>query len=317
MEPTPFSDVTPMQVEWLEQGYIPLQQVTLMAGEGGIGKSMLLADLAARITTGSPMPDGSQGPPLGSVILGATEDDPNRSTWWRLHAAGADMTKVYQAPDDLVIPDSLPKLREMIDEIGDVRMVTLDPLANVSSVALTSDVVTIRRKLLRPLDQVAFDSGCAIVPVGHVTKDGKIGGSKSLVDGVRMVLRVSRSVQNDRVRLIHVEKTNVASDSVPDLAYVITGDGPTSVHVQYVGLPDDVATAAHEPTTAERVLTVLRQSDKPLETQEVAREVNDSYGNVRVALTRLKGRQLVYQPERGSWSERKPEDLPPLEMHHN
>src|SRR3990172_3145876 len=85
------ADVVPKPVRWLWPGHIPLGKLTIIDGDPGLGKSLMTLDLAARTSTGSPMPDGSRGDvqgPAGVVLLTA-EDDPEDTIRPRLHAAGA------------------------------------------------------------------------------------------------------------------------------------------------------------------------------------------------------------------------------------
>ena len=65
---TALVDVEPKSVEWLWRGRIPLGKLTTFDGDPGVGKSTVLADLAARVSTGTPMPDGSPGV-HGSVVI--------------------------------------------------------------------------------------------------------------------------------------------------------------------------------------------------------------------------------------------------------
>src|SRR6185503_11668536 len=74
--------------------WIPLGMLSMLDGDPGLGKSTVLLDLAARLSRGDTMPDGSQGPgPAATVILTA-EDDPARVVRPRLDAAGADVSRV-------------------------------------------------------------------------------------------------------------------------------------------------------------------------------------------------------------------------------
>ena len=65
----------------------------ILDGDPGLGKSALTLDIAARITTGSPMPDGSPGVDGGVVVLNA-EDDEADTIVPRLMAMNADLTRV-------------------------------------------------------------------------------------------------------------------------------------------------------------------------------------------------------------------------------
>lgn len=57
-------------------------------GDPDLGKSLITLDLAARVTTGQPMPDGSPGI-TGNVILIAPEDDAADTIKPRILAAGS------------------------------------------------------------------------------------------------------------------------------------------------------------------------------------------------------------------------------------
>ncbi len=90
------SDVAPAAVRWLWPGRVPLGKVTLLDGDPGVGKSLIALDLAARVTTQSPMPDRTLSDldaPQGVVLL-ACEDDAADTIRPRLDAAGADCSRV-------------------------------------------------------------------------------------------------------------------------------------------------------------------------------------------------------------------------------
>jgi hypothetical protein len=56
------AEVRAEPVHWLWPGYIPAGKLTLLDGDPGLGKSLISIDLAARLSTGRPLPDGSGGP---------------------------------------------------------------------------------------------------------------------------------------------------------------------------------------------------------------------------------------------------------------
>lgn len=308
MKATPYEDITPLEPEWLWPGRIPRQETTLIAGDGGIGKGFLLADIASRVTRGAPMPDGShECTKPGSVLLVTSEDDPNMAMAFRLRAAGADLTKVYDMTEDFIVghvrkgdSDSIPALRETIAQIGDVRMVVIDPLSAVSAIALTSSNVRVRREIMNPLERVAKDTGVALVVVHHTVKSGAVAGTKGITDAARMVLRVSTAAQDERMRLIHVAKSNIASSGVGDVAYTVTGKFP-DVRVQYLEAPEDGEQESKPLTVAEQVLVYLTDTGKPSDPQKISQAINQSYAAVRVALTRLKANGQVQNPGRGIW----------------
>ena len=306
-----FADVTPLEPEWGIPGLVPRSFATLILGDGGVGKGQLWANWTGLITTGARMPrvpDDEEPDAPGSVLLVSSEDDPNMTTVWRLMAAGADLSKVHDFTEDFTIPEGLPMLAEAIDDIGDVRMVVIDPLADNlgfipgtrRQIGLTSGNTTLRRWVMRPLERLARSKGIMLVVIHHTVKSGRMAGSKAISDASRMCLRITRPEPSQPLRLITVEKTNIASgDDV--VGYTITGKWP-NVHVEYV---DDPAIAApivaKEPSTIEKIVTTLTAKG-PLPTQQVAKEAGVDYDACRTALTRGKTAGLVWSPKRGVWA---------------
>jgi hypothetical protein len=92
------SKVQPEEVEWLWPEYIPRRAITILDGNPALGKSLLALDIAARLTTGRPMPDGTYGA-WGDypqdVLLLCGEDDLPTTIWSRLIAASANLDLVH------------------------------------------------------------------------------------------------------------------------------------------------------------------------------------------------------------------------------
>ena len=51
----------PRHIDWLWENWIAIGKVSVLAGEGGKGKSTILCDWAARTTNGELWPDGAEG----------------------------------------------------------------------------------------------------------------------------------------------------------------------------------------------------------------------------------------------------------------
>ena len=58
LEVVRLSSVIAKPIEWLWPKRIALGTVSIVAGDGGLGKSTILCGIAARITTGADWPDG-------------------------------------------------------------------------------------------------------------------------------------------------------------------------------------------------------------------------------------------------------------------
>ncbi|MDO9526302.1 MAG: AAA family ATPase, partial [Gemmobacter sp.] len=92
--------VTMRAIEWLWLGWIPKGYITIFAGETGAGKSTVLADIAARVTTGAPWPGpigipGERREP-GRVLWLGSEDGIEEMTVPRLAACNADLNNVIE-----------------------------------------------------------------------------------------------------------------------------------------------------------------------------------------------------------------------------
>lgn len=73
---TYYNAVSSKEVDWLWYPYIPYGKITILQGDPGEGKSTMMMQLAALITTGKAMPDGSGDKIPGNVIYQAAEDYP-------------------------------------------------------------------------------------------------------------------------------------------------------------------------------------------------------------------------------------------------
>src|ERR1051326_241339 len=100
--------------------FIPYACIALLEGDPGEGKSLILADLAARVTRGGRMPDGTAGHFTGrgsNVLILSSEDSAEEVLRPRLQAAGADLDRVlrlrHKAP---VLPDEIETLEHYIRE---------------------------------------------------------------------------------------------------------------------------------------------------------------------------------------------------------
>src|SRR5258708_2478248 len=83
-------------IEWLWPERIPLGLVTVIEGAVNLGKSLLMADLAARVTRGAPWPGRVEGPQQagGVLFVGEEHGGWQKMAYPRLKQAGADLGPV-------------------------------------------------------------------------------------------------------------------------------------------------------------------------------------------------------------------------------
>jgi putative DNA primase/helicase len=201
-----------------------------------------------------------------------------------------DLSTVNGAPFELPLHANV--LRQAIEEIGNVRLVVLDPLAGVAPVSLTS--VAKVRGILAPLRQIAHDTGCAIVITHHLTKGKEIAGSRAIIDGVRSVLTISRDSTDEDIRIVRVAKSNMGAQP-DDIRYTIT-EGPEGAGVEYVGA------AAEALSGPERILKALDDAPGSVSGQDLASAAGMPYGSARVLFTRMLAAGRIGSPGRGTFA---------------
>src|SRR5438445_13134689 len=83
-----FATHTVRPVEWLWPGRLALGKLNVLEGDPNLGKSLLMLDLCARVSTGRPWPDGTpQAGPAAAIIING-EDGEDDTVLPRLHALG-------------------------------------------------------------------------------------------------------------------------------------------------------------------------------------------------------------------------------------
>jgi hypothetical protein len=229
-------EIQPEEVSWLWYGRIPLGTLTVLDGDPGLGKSTVTLDLAARVTTGAPMPDGTRGIQGGVVILTA-EDSPGATVRPRFELHGGDATRVVvlesvgkgDSEHEVTLPGDLAAVRAAIDRVG-ARLVIVDPLMAylASDVKANSDQDV--RRVLRQLRTLAEETGVAVLVIRHLNKASGVspiyrgGGSIGIIGAARSGLMIAKDPDNEDVRVLAVLKQNLAPEQ-PSLSYTLESHG--------------------------------------------------------------------------------------------
>ncbi|HON91757.1 MAG TPA: AAA family ATPase [Sedimentisphaerales bacterium] len=238
-----FADVAPSKVRWLWPGRLPLGRITLLVGRPGEGKSFLTTDLAARVSTGRPWPDGSAGM-KGSVLYICAEDDPSDTIRPRLDAHGADVTAVHLLSEvRRVAPDGrwytttftladVSSLEEALRRRPEYRLVVVDPIGSFLGHEIDSYRDSDVRALLDPVGRLAQEYGPAILLVAHRRKSVMTGhaddlamGSRAFTGVARAVWHLTRDPNHPARRLLVSGKNNLAVEG-QGLAFTIEGTPP-------------------------------------------------------------------------------------------
>ena len=222
---------------WLWPQRLPLGKLTILEGDPGLGKSTIALDVAARATTGRPMPDGTPGGAPAAVVVLSAEDGMADTIRPRLEAAGADLSRVItfvvRAPDgehEPSIPGDLDALEAVVTAEG-AKLVIVDPLMAYLGGSVNSWRDQDVRRALAPLSAVAERTGAAVLVIRHLNKSRggsplyRGGGSIGITGAARTVLLAAPDPDDEERRILAVSKCNLAP-LAPALAYrIVPGTG--------------------------------------------------------------------------------------------
>jgi hypothetical protein len=171
-------DVELEPLDWLWPGRLLFGKYNLIVGDGGIGKSTLTIDLAARLSRGLPLPDGTQHAPCGTLLV-MPEDGAGDTIRPRLENAGADLSRIgliqtLTDPEDGLemmptIPDHITNLEDAIDALG-ARLLVIDPLLGCMGDGVNEYRDKEVRRAMAPLISMCERKDVALVCLLHVTK---------------------------------------------------------------------------------------------------------------------------------------------------
>lgn len=227
------------KVRWLWPGRMPQAKLTTLDGDPGLGKSSIVLDLAARISTASALPDGSSSDWPRDVILLSAEDGIGDTIRPRLEAAGADLNRVHvmRGVRDAengetrppVLPQDLPLLKALILET-EAALVVIDPIMAFLDGKVDSHRDQDVRRALHLLTGMAEETDAAVLIVRHLTKGTtggnplyRGGGSIGIIGAARSGMVVAPDPSDESRRILAMTKSNLAP-LAPALAYRLVPD---------------------------------------------------------------------------------------------
>jgi putative DNA primase/helicase len=226
---TPASEITPRQLRWFWPERIPLGKLTLLVGDPDVGKSLTIADIIARCTTGRPWPDCENDMPPCSVAVLAAEDDWEDTLVPRFIAAGADLSKVFRVDPIQVefkgktikrsaaLDTDIEAFEELLRERPEIKLISFDPLASYIG-DKNRNVEREIRAVLDSVKELAERTGVTIISADHFNKTAlasalhRVSGSTSVVGAPRAVWGFQKDPDDPKQRLMSRIKLNVSAN---------------------------------------------------------------------------------------------------------
>ncbi|MBZ5698678.1 MAG: AAA family ATPase [Acidobacteriia bacterium] len=218
------TDVKPELLRWLWPDRIPQGKICWFAGKPGLGKSLAMLDLIARVTTGAAWPDGTKNSlPPQDVLLAVSEDGLGDTVIPRLNAAGADLArikfihrvKVNESQRLLQLSNDTQLLKKALQANPSVTLVGLDPLTSFSgdvNINVDQDI----RPIMDALSSLCNKTGVTLVGVIHHNKRSdvdalqKILGASSVAGAARTAWGFSRDPDNQNEFYMSLVKNNLS-----------------------------------------------------------------------------------------------------------
>jgi len=256
--------VTPEALEWLEPRagtrIYARGKVTLIGGDPGLGKSLMLTSDEARLTAAG-----------HSVVVFSAEDDAHDTMRPRYDVAGANVERVIHIDgvrhfkDDgsnerraFNLERDTETLRTLLVDHPEVVFVRIDPVtAYLGRVDSHKNAEV--RALLAQLEEIARQFRVAIVVVTHLNKNNtgpalyRFVGSLAFVAACRLAFVVARDPENADRRLLIPAKANITADQ--------SGYAFTIESVHHEGIDQEVARVVWEPEPVSVTLDGLVQAD--------------------------------------------------------
>lgn len=313
---TLLSDIPTQPLTWLWEQRIPLGHLTYLDGDPGVGKSLLALHLAACVSSGSPMPDGTPGK-HGGVILIAPHDHASTTIKPRFEAAGGDPSRVLllntvqhldphtEKPSarPFSLSTDLHHLETAIQRVN-ALLVLIDLPISSSSQETPS--------VLFALTLLAQRTGCAIVFIrpshsrSPATLLPRSASSRLLIAIARSVLLLIPDPTNEHHLLLLSTKHNLSPcPTTLTCQITLSEQGIPTIH--WLGTSHTSVSTLYTqqiPLSRERqhILQVLQASNIPLGPQEIAARTGQDYTTLRQTLHRMHAAQELISPARGLYT---------------
>jgi putative DNA primase/helicase len=236
-------------ISWLWPEWLAAGKLHMLGGIPGTGKTTISLSLAATLSRGGYWPDGTPLSASGHVLIWSGEDDAADTLIPRLSAMGGDLDRIHIVssvtdPDGIRPFDpaqDMPALIAKAREVGDVRMLIVDPV--VTTVAGDSHKNAEVRRGLAPLVTFAQELRAVVPGITHFSKGtggkeplDRLTGSLAFGAAPRLVFAASKKKdeagQETDTRVFVRVKSNIGPDG-----------GALTYTLDSVDLPQGIATS--------------------------------------------------------------------------
>jgi AAA domain len=306
------SDVPDTPLTWLWPGRIPLGHLTLLDAAPGSDPSLLALTLAACVSSGKPLPDGTPTR-SGCVILSTPYDSASTTLKPRLQAAGGDPSHVLllRPPLEstsqtsphvraLALPGDLEHLATLIRCL-EAQLVILDPASAIPGLF----------RCLPALIDLAQQTNCAILLIRSLHQSPadllrSSGPTSPLQEAARSRLLLLPDPADERHHLL-ITTSHLLCAQPPILAYDLLLSDADLFTIHWLAAPDHTHLARlstgplHSPHR-QAILRFLQNSASPQSIPAILAATCYDPEAGRKMLTRMKLAGELVSPARGLYT---------------
>jgi RecA-family ATPase len=224
LEMVSMDQVEEKEPEWLIRGFIPKGAISLLAGDGGVGKTTIWCDIVAAISSGNYTFFENENYSIidkrepRKVMYFSSEDDMNTTLKRRLRVNGANMENIFTIRLSDIRFQEIKYNSEYLKELVEFHkpaLLVFDPLQGFLPNNINMGYRNQMRNTLAPLNGFGEQLGVTTIIVCHTNKKsdvsarGRISDSSDIWDISRNVFIVGHTGEND-IRYLSHEKCNVA-----------------------------------------------------------------------------------------------------------
>ena len=231
-----FDEIESAPTKWIWQPFIPIGALISLEGAPGSGKTTIICDIAARISSGRAFPSEEDGSTPSKVLIIGSEDSAATTLGPRFTACGGIQANILR-PKVNVSNQRISDLAECIEYCATHKGVRLAVIDGIGSYLSAPNNEKKTRAELQMLADIAQKYQITILSIRHLRKSGGRAVDRGLgsiaFSGIsRVVLTVGNHPHQNGLGVMAVAKSNISG--IQSMIFrleevqVETASGPTT-----------------------------------------------------------------------------------------
>lgn len=314
------SDVEKKAPDWLIEPYIPENQITIIAGEGGVGKTSIWCNIAASVSSGKPSFFHKPSPSKiicnvpQKVLVFSAEDSFEYVLRDKLEKSGANLDNIYSID---IGHDLFKEVRygspmvERFVKTHRPKLCIFDPLQAFVDERIHMGERNAMRQALAPLIALGKNYGLTSIIIVHANKMANVWGRKRIADSAdiwdiaRSVLMVGNTTTRGLNYITH-EKCNYG---ITGETILYTLDGgivnfkgySENKDADFIKEAQYTKAAPARDSAREFIIDFLKEGEQPVkDLDEMAKAMSISTHTLRRAKEDLQKEKIIQIKRKGN-----------------